>query len=392
MVTAHAPGKPDAAAKSVAAMSYTARSRLQPAMQMFLQQLHTEPGRPRTSAQATIFGLVRSVREGPGAAAFLERAAILHTDAAVFRDGFPPPPGDEPRTPQLPSRGPIRMQPALQPRVPPLLTNDRYLVHRDGRVVGEVGVEWNWPFARSLVDGLPETGRAFVSEWYHAVAAYMMAAGDQGGLRTHLQQAALTLPDDPHVLFDRGSLAEALGLPYNQTLRDDPAFWNAQLRTHVDLPSESETNGEAEKLYRRALEIDPGYMEARVRLARLLDRRGQHDEASTQIANALDAKPSGVLAFYAHIVAGRIAGARGRYGDGVDEYEAALRLFRDAQSARLGASHAGLMASDVAQALTPIAGLGASVSDNTDPWWNYGLGAGRDADALMAHLWARVPK
>ena len=39
-------------------------------------------------------------------------------------------------------------------RQSPLLTNQRILLDKDGRIVGEVAANWNWVFARSLLDEL----------------------------------------------------------------------------------------------------------------------------------------------------------------------------------------------------------------------------------------------
>ena len=391
-VNVHTPGKPDAPIARIDSMSFADRKQLQPAMLMFLHLLPVEPGRPRTKAQATIFSLVRKVQQDWGVASFLRRAAILHTDAAVFRGRFPPPPDDAPRVAEPRPAGSTRSLPSLQPPpTAPLLSNDRCVLHQDGRVIGETGADWNWPFARSLLDRLPDTEPAFVGEWYHAVAAYLMAAGDQGDLRGHLQHAARTLADDPRALFDRAVFAETLGLPYTQVLREDMEFSTASQRMNLELPSEAQTNAEAEKLYRRTLEIEPDYVEARVRLARLLDRRGQHDEAAAEIAKALDLKPAGVVGFYAHVVAGRIATARGRYDEALEQYHAASGLFRNAESALLGASHAALMMADVSGTLAPVDHLGpVSATFDADPWWDYKLGAGRDVNALMAHLWSRI--
>jgi tetratricopeptide (TPR) repeat protein len=390
-VRQHTPGKPDAAASDVAGMSYADRRRLNPAMEVFLRDLYAEPDRPRTKALAVIFALIRSVQQDPGVAFFLRRAAILHTDAAVFRSRLPAPPDDAPRVAERPPPGPTRLLPTLPPPPAPLLSNDRFVLHQDGRVIGETGAEWNWPFARSLLDRLADTERTFVGEWYHAVAAYLMAAGDQGDVRGHLQHAARTLPDDPRALFDRAMFAETLGLPYTQVLREDMEFSTASQRMNLDLPSEEKTNAEAEKLYRRTLAIDPDYVEARVRLARLLDRGGQREEAASQIAQALDAKPAGVVGFYAHVVAGRIATARGRYDEALEQYRAASGLFRNAQSALLGASHAATMMADPSETRAPLERLGAaSATPDADPWWDYKLGAGRDVNALMTHLWSRI--
>jgi tetratricopeptide (TPR) repeat protein len=159
------------------------------------------------------------------------------------------------------------------------------------------------------------------------------------------------------------------------------------------IPSANQTNGEAERLYRRTLAVDPSYVEARVRLARLLERRGQYKEADEQITVALDARPSGVPLFFAHLIAGRIASVRGRYEDALRHYRAASGLNAGAQSALLGASHAALMLADVREALGPLEQLaGSAARSEGDPWLDYEFGAGRDADALLTAVRSRVPK
>ena len=211
-----------------------------------------------------------------------------------------------------------------------------------------------------------------------------------GDATAHLGRAAEVLPNDARLLFDRASYAETLGLPIYQAVPDDTSYQRGN-GLSARIPSAEKTNTEAQELYRRAVEVDPSSVEARVRLARLIDWGGNHDEAAAEIAIALEAKPSGVVAFYGQLIAGRIATARGRYDEALQHYRDASAFFPNAQSARLGASHAALMASDVPETLAPLERLAATPATfDTDPWWDYQLGAGRDVDALMAHLWGRV--
>ena len=351
-VTDHVPGEPDAAVRYVAGMTYSARVELNKLYPLFIKVLQEGFVVTRSEIDSDVAALARTVSQRSGSEAFLKRAAMLHTDALIFSGRFPRPPDDAP--PPLPRTERERARPA---DTPPLLHNERISLARDGEVLGDAKADWNLPFARSLLDVLlgagrrrvPQEDRAFVGEWYHAVSAFLFASGNYADATPHLQHAARVLPDDPHVLFDRATYAETLGLPIYQSVLDDPAYGNGR-SVLGGIPSGNQTNGEAERLYRRTLAVDPSYVEARVRLARLLERRGQYEEADEQITAALDARPSGVPLFFAHLIAGRIASVRGRYEDALRHYRAASGLNGGAQSALLGASHAALMLADVREA------------------------------------------
>jgi tetratricopeptide (TPR) repeat protein len=144
-------------------------------------------------------------------------------------------------------------------------------------------------------------------------------------------------------------------------------------------------------MFRRALRADPALVEARVRLARLLEVRKRHDEAASELTAALASNPTGAVAFYAHLFAGRAAQALGKTADAAEHYRAAEALFPGSQSASLALSQAALLQSDVPAALDSIQRFDKS-STARDPWWWYHYGAGRDADALLREMWDRVRK
>jgi tetratricopeptide (TPR) repeat protein len=411
-VKAHTPGKSDAPVGFIAALKYSDRVILNPAMTLFLTAVRGGSIATKSTEQQRIVDLYRAVRSHPGLAVFLERAAVLHADAAIFRDKFPDFVDDAPTPLATTSSIDTAGAPSVRRSAPPspLLSNEVAVKHADGRVLGEAPLNWNWPFARSLLDLLltPRRGQAagmqpsdiataadlaFVAEWYHATDAYMMATGQHAGLNRQLGHAAAVLPEDAHILFDRACYAETLGLPLYQVLPGDPGFFNASRRTYLEVPAEDRTDADAESLFRHAIDVDPQYAEARVRLARLLEHRGLRDEAAAQVERALAARPTDAVAYFAHLVAGRVELARGRARDSFGQYRAALAIFPDAQSALVGASQAAVMASDVSTALSLVGQLGdRSGQFDADPWWAYHLGAGRDVDELMAAVWSHVPQ
>lgn len=420
-VGTHIPGRSDAAVATVAAFSYETREDLNTGINLFFAALlGWSYNTDNNKAAQTIAAIGHATGKD-----FLKRAAVLHSDVAAHGDLYPRPATGAAKTPaprtqelQL-GRGGRPETLTVEEPIPPLLMADRVLLDKDGEVVGEVVSTWNWHFARSLLDllsagprkkiltdGRPERATdPFVSAWYHATAAYMFARGLYGDATPQLHHASMVLPDDALALFDRACYAEILGLPMHQALIPEadvgqrargagvPTWTTPRSEAAIRIPPASATNAEAERLFRRALEIDPGLLEARVRLARLLDLRNRHDEAGAELKTVLAAAPPRIVAFYAHLFAGRAAQSRGRIDDASRHYREALEIFPDAQSALLAASQVSLLGADATAALAPIAHLGArSATFTADPWWAYHLAAGRDAEGLLKALWASVPR
>jgi tetratricopeptide (TPR) repeat protein len=395
IIEKHSPGKDDDSVAAIHAMSFEDRGELNTGLGLFFTILKDQPVVTRSEPQKRIAQLARDARQHPGAAAFLKRAAVLHSDAAVYND--------------YPMVQPVGLPQAAQSAngVNPLLLNHELTLDKDGEILGHVSADWNWPFARSLLDLLSPkpADDPFVGTWYHAISAYMIGSGLYGEATPHLQRAAAVLPDDANTLFDRACYAEIMGLPKTQVLLsdDDVLAREAQRAgrhlprttvgsaTNLGIPLAAATNEEAERLFRRALKVDPDYVEARVRLGRLLELRKRHDEAAAELATALAAKPTGYVAYYAQLFAGRAAQSLGRIDEALAHYREASALYPGAQSALLAESQAALLGADVPGTLAPIDRLDHS-STAKDPWWHYDLAAGRDADAILTDMWAKVPR
>ena len=388
-VVSHQPGSPDQSAAVTASLTLEQRIALDPAMEFFLEAIRGRVDRAQDAAQRRILDSYLAIRKAPGVGPFLRRAAILHTDAAIFAVRLPAPADD--------SLSPAAAAQLRRQAPSPLISARRVVTQIDGRILGQTMADWNWPFARLLLDLLlpsdwravtPEPG--FVAAWYHATDAYLMGNGNMAELRAQLERAAVVLPNDPRVLFDRGCYEEGFGLPYNQALRDDPDL-RATRGVSVSIPSEESANGRAEALFRRVVALDPAYGEAHARLARILERDGRYNDAAREVEQALAAPADPPVVFYAHLIGGRVAAALELPRESLDHYTAALTAFPDAQSALLGASHAALIGADPAAAVSFTRRLGErSQNLAADPWWSYRLGAGRDAATLVRALWART--
>lgn len=320
----------------------------------------------------------------------LEHAVVLHMDVAIF--GGPAP------------AGPRSVGWLATP--PPALVKSL-----DGELIGSVEANWHWIFARALVDLMYPSPRndPFAPAWYHAAAAFMLQHGLDGELGPHFDRAAILFPHDANLIFDRACLAEAMGLPRSQLVNDDLREKQAADRRRstlvpgqllaagpaITLPTADQSNAQAERFFRQALELDPTFAEARVRLARLLENRGKAAGALVELGAAakdIDPRDHNLL-FYSHLIAARAHQALRELPEATSDVQAALALDPNAQSALIVQSQLALRSADADGALAPLrrlTALAARGPDGDDPWWLYDIGAGRVVDRLVPELWTRV--
>jgi tetratricopeptide (TPR) repeat protein len=393
-VRSHTPGRRDDATEHVATLTFGRRLELSPGMTLFLSALLGKRTIASTGSRKDIVGAALRARANPGTHAFLKRAAVLHADAAMQNE--------------LDDRTPAEIE-VVPPGTPPspLFSRHNLFLDHDGEIKGEIASDWNWPFARSLLDLIVPrpADDPFVGTWYHATTAFMLSERLYGEVSSHLGHAAAVLDDDALILYDRGCFSEIQGMPVSQVLLSDedllalrahqagnrPPVEASPVSMQLGVPPADVANEQAERLFRRALRADASLVEARVRLGRLLVERKRHEEALAELDTALAAKPESLVAFYAHLFAGRAAQGLGKIDEAAAHYKEAGALFPGAQSALLAQSQAALLGADVAGALEPIAHIDRS-SSALDPWWLYHLAAGRDAEDILRDMWSKAAK
>jgi tetratricopeptide (TPR) repeat protein len=395
-VLEHQPGAVDDAVRATWALSPEDRAYLQSRIPLFISALGPTPPNQTSRDVAAIIVLAGDTVVHISAVDFLERAAILHADAAMFDRRV-----DQTPVTELPvMRGvSARGRATLRAGTDGDPSQEGFVTTRDGEITGHVLSNPNWAFARFVLDRIP-TGRAdpFIGLWYHAVAAYFFKNGRFGDADTHLAHAANVLPTDARLLFDRGALAEVLSMSLMQEAANDAAHQIQSggiltLSAPSALPPPEKGREEAVGFYQRAIRVDPKLAEAHVRLARLLDLQGRDQEGLDQIHLTLDFAPDNEVLFYAHLFGVRVAAALGQFSDADAHALAALALFPHAQSATLAASQAALGRGDTdrAQALTARLADQDGSPAILDPWIIYPYGPGRSADNLLAQLWQATP-
>jgi tetratricopeptide (TPR) repeat protein len=300
----------------------------------------------------------------------LKRGAVLHADAAirVEADRTPTGTGD---------------------------TTHWQVRFRDGRQVAAEGAPGHWELARSLLENVtpsPERDDT-VRLWYIATSA-------QGQLyerQTRQEDQAVEMfPADPHVLFLAACLHETFASPMLQSLVRSVHVSGS--RTGIE-PTKSELKS-AEKLFRRALQAEPGFVEARVRLGRVLYLLGQAEEAARALREAVatllaqpassDAPDTRLQLYLAEMFYGAAEEQLGQRDRAKASYTRAAELYPAAPSPRLALSQLALSGNEHALALEAVehallAPAGARERD--DPWWRYHDLQGRDAAAWFARLY-----
>ena len=218
--------------------------------------------------------------------------------------------------------------------------------------------------------------------------AYLQAQERFGDCHLHLRPALEAVPGDARLLFYAGALHEAYA---SASLQAAARSMESQGLRSVVRSVDAELD-EAEEYFRKALAADAGFAETRLRLGRVLGLLGRHDEAATQLRQAIPHLTDPQLVYYAELFLGREESAMRRRQAAREHFERAAGLYPRAQSPRLAL---GLLARaygdrpGALQSLRNVVALPPNEEDREDPWWEYGKAHVRNVDSLLEEL--RLP-
>jgi tetratricopeptide (TPR) repeat protein len=262
----------------------------------------------------------------------------------------------------------------------------------DGRQAGMRYGAVHWDIARMLLDAVtPDPSRDdLVRRWYRATAVFFMSRRLFSDAVPHLDRARRLFPADPAILVESGYLHEIFASPRIQDVirRTTPpggaVFAVASTRSNLR---------DAETYFRRAVELDEAFIEARLRLGHVVGLLGRHEEAVSQLQRTVAGTRDPLFLYHASMFLGNEERALGHRDLAREAYEKAAALYPRAQSPPLALTQLARGAGDrpgALRALQPLLALPADESAREDPWWGYYAGQGRDAAPLFAEVRARV--
>jgi tetratricopeptide (TPR) repeat protein len=274
------------------------------------------------------------------------------------------------------------------------------LFMNDGQQTGLQGLVSHWNMGRRLLDRVRpvETRETLkmaprpaededVRRWYVVGCAYM--ARIRNIESAHFTRALELFPNDPEVLFFAASVREAFAGARTQAVMRSI---KVPREVSFDVQDEDAELRRAEQLYKRAIERNSNFLEARIRLGRVLGLRDRHKEAVEQLQRGQVASEP-VLQYYAQLFLGAEFEALGNGAEARQSYERAAALAPMAQSPLLGLSRIADQAGDRAAARDAIARvlqLPINDEDRVDPWWVYEIVQARGVDGLLADLRQRI--
>ena len=376
----HEPGKFDPAAFSIdawASSDLLAVGRDLAALAEFLasgRARAAKSGRPstmtyqgRTISLADVqqlLGLTDDETERGDANRVFKRGALLHADIAML--------------------APVRSH--VTAGVVPTDLQDLVYLYRDGRLQGVESAGVHWRLGRMLLDEVkPDPSRdEMVRVWYRATSARLQTAHAFFYAAPHLERARQLFPGDADLLLYSGSMHECLATPRVQAAvaPTQPGFSSSFRSSRGELQ-------QAESFLRQAIKSRPALAEARVRLGRVLDLLGRHEEGAAELRRAASATENPLLLYYADLFLGQAEQALDHRDEARASFERAASRYPRAQSPRLALSQAARRSGDRAGALGAIQhvlDLPASEGRREDPWWYYNEIHVPDADHLLDEM------
>ncbi len=288
---------------------------------------------------------------------------------------------------------------SLDPRQRP----SRAAVGLDGEHIGTDELTAHWEFARRLLDRVEpdSSASAAVRLWYQATAAYFIDDLRLAEATPHLERGRRLFPADAQLLMFSGAVHEAFSSPLYQAVlqdllghQDERGSVRRPDSAHEETPGgEAEELRHAERYLRSALAADPLLVEARIRLGRVLGRRGRHHQAVGELKEASTQVTDRQLRYYSELFLGAEEAALGRLDVARGCFERASALQPCAQAPVIALSDLARRSSGAATAgrtVALLAALPGNCDERADPWWAYHRASGRKHEELLAAVRALV--
>jgi tetratricopeptide (TPR) repeat protein len=260
---------------------------------------------------------------------------------------------------------------------------------RDGEYLQSVWISAHWRLARRLaLLSRPDPSRdSFVADWYRAVAALFLVGANLAAGGPHLADARDVIPEDAWILFYSGIVHE---------MRASPRFQN--LKRTYDGPNppplrrpRSELASAAE-FFRGAVDVNPDFAEAHLRLRHVLGLLGRHDESLAAVQRAMAISTDPRLQYFGNLLAGACLAKLHRPSEARVLFERAAARATTAQAPLIALSQLARSQGDrdgALRAMDRLASLPADPFDRVEPWWDYHLPHAGEADHPIAALRAK---
>lgn len=232
--------------------------------------------------------------------------------------------------------------------------------------------------AETFVKWMPDTESPFRRHWYRAAASILLAHASPAGARRLVDRGLRLFPADAPLHLMAGVVEETMAHV------EDPECSGPGCESRGPSSRSLQMLREAEAEYRRALDLDTKLLEARLRLGRVLffaNQRGRaRDELNTVAGQSADVR----IQYLARLFLGALADYENDFTAARREYEAALNLAPQHETAYLALGFAEQMTGDVAKARQTVSTMtDRPAGDVVDPWLDYLNGTGLNGDSLQ---------
>jgi len=135
-------------------------------------------------------------------------------------------------------------------------------------------------------------------------------------------------------------------------------------------PSTRDSRTQAERLFRRALRLDPTLAEARIRLVHVLGDSGRHNDATAELKPLATERLAPFLDYYASLMRARESRALGQLDAARAAFEHAATVFPEASAPKLGLSELAMARGNRAESLAHLRRETDELPGRTtEPWW-----------------------